>query len=95
MSPARTGSSAICRFKGSEVFEICNRIPFDFYTELPHVNRYSVIITSLPVVCVPLQAVQTALTPPTWIMVDPPPPLLSFGAHFHVHPGLPYATRLQ
>ena len=41
------------------------------------------------------QEVQTAVTPPTWAMVDPPPPLLSFGAHFHVHPGLPYATRLQ
>ena len=35
MSPALNGSSAIRRFKGSDVIEIRNGITFDFYTGLP------------------------------------------------------------
>ena len=37
MSPAFNGSSAIRRFKDSDVIKICNRITFDFYMELPHI----------------------------------------------------------
>ena len=64
---------------------------------------YSVMVTSLFTVCylIPckyllmFQKVQTALASPPWIVVDPPPLLLSFGTHLHVHPGLPYAARPQ
>ena len=41
------------------------------------------------------QEVQTAVDTSPWIVVDPSPPLLSFGTHLHVHPGLPYAARPQ
>ena len=36
MSPALNGSSAIQHFKHNNVIEICHRITFNFYTELPH-----------------------------------------------------------
>ena len=58
MSPALNGSSAIRRFKHSDVIEIRNGIIFDFYTGLPHVSRiegsekavYSILTGWLPVV---------------------------------------------
>ena len=36
MSPTLNGSSAIKRFKHSDVIKICDGITFDFYTGLPH-----------------------------------------------------------
>ena len=38
MSPTLNGSSAIRRFKGSDVIKIRDGITIDFYTELPHVH---------------------------------------------------------
>ena len=37
MSPTLNGTSAIRRFKHSNVIEICDGITFDFYTRLPHI----------------------------------------------------------
>ena len=37
MSPTLSRSSAIRHFKHSNAIEICDGIPFDFYTGLPHV----------------------------------------------------------
>ena len=37
MSPALNGSSAIQRFKHSDVIEIWDGIIFDFHTGLPHI----------------------------------------------------------
>ena len=37
MSPTLNRSSAIQRFEGNDVIEICDRLTFDFYTGLPHV----------------------------------------------------------
>ena len=44
-------------------------------------------------VCIIVQEMQVAIDTTPWIVVDPSPPLLSFGAHFHVHSWLPYAAR--
>ena len=38
MSPTLHGSSAIWCFKGSDGIEIRDRITFDFYTGLPHMQ---------------------------------------------------------
>ena len=43
MSPTLNGSSAIRRFKGSDVIEIRDGITIDFYTELPHVDPLKVL----------------------------------------------------
>ena len=39
MSPTLNGSSAIQRYEGSDVIEICNGIAFNFYTGLPHILK--------------------------------------------------------
>ena len=41
------------------------------------------------------QEMQVATDTTSWIVVDPSPPLLSFGAHLHVNSRLPYAARPQ
>ena len=38
MNPALNGSSALERFKCGNAIEICNRIMFNFYLGLPHVQ---------------------------------------------------------
>ena len=38
MSPALTRSSAIWCFEGSDAFEVCEEITFNFYTGLPHLH---------------------------------------------------------
>ena len=38
MSPALNGSSTLERFKYSNASEICNRMMFDFYPGLPHIQ---------------------------------------------------------
>ena len=51
MSPALNGSSAIQRFKHSNVLEIREGITFDFYTGLPHILYFilvSVATDSVP-----------------------------------------------
>ena len=44
-------------------------------------------------ICIIVQEMQVAIDTTPWIVVDPSPPLLSFGAHFHVYSWLPYAAR--
>ena len=41
MSPTLSRSSAIRRFKHSNAIEICDGIPFDFYTGLPHMYDFT------------------------------------------------------
>ena len=38
MSPALTRSSTIWHFEGSDPFEVCDEITFDFYPGLPHLH---------------------------------------------------------
>ena len=44
MSPALNGSSAIRRFEGSDAIEIRDGITFDFYTGLPHICLYNLMV---------------------------------------------------
>ena len=55
MSPTLNESSAIQRFKHSNVIEICDGITFDFYTVLPHV--YILFYCSVRVMTVVLERV--------------------------------------
>ena len=43
MSPALNGSSAIWRFKHSNVIEIHGGITFDFYMGLPHMEMIGIL----------------------------------------------------
>ena len=49
MSPALNGSSAIRRFKHSDVLEIRNGIIFDFYMGLPHIDFWCGINQSVDI----------------------------------------------
>ena len=64
MSSALHGSSAIRRFKHSNVIKICDGITFNFYTWLPHIYMKTIIFMDvkkasswhlLPVTCTPLR----------------------------------------
>ena len=43
MSPALNGSSVLRHFKGNNMIEIHDRITFDFYTGLPHMQFLSIV----------------------------------------------------
>ena len=45
MSPTLNGSSAIRHFERGDVIEIRDRITFDFYTGLPHIQTRKVVTT--------------------------------------------------
>ena len=47
MSPTLNGSSAIRHFKHSNAIEIRNRITFDFYTGLSHIDKLQLLTTVL------------------------------------------------
>ena len=49
MSPALNGSSAVQRFKGSDVIEIRDGVTFDFYTGLPQIEINQIFINHMPV----------------------------------------------
>ena len=47
MSHGLDGSSALRRFKGSDMIEIHDGITFDFYTGLPHVLFFSKFLVAM------------------------------------------------
>ena len=49
MSPALNGSSAVQRFEGSDVIEICDGITFDFYTGLPQIRINQIFTNHMPI----------------------------------------------
>ena len=82
MSPTLNGSSAIRHFKHSNAIEIRNRITFDFYTGLSHIDKLQLLTTVLQALlgidCVKLcigfiwnyaaqQFITESVTLPAWV----------------------------
>ena len=49
MSPGLNGSTALQRFECGIMVEICNRIMFNFYPELPHIAYHDKMIATAKV----------------------------------------------
>ena len=48
MSPALNGCTVLQRFERDNTVKICNRIMFDFYPGLPHMNLVKYLYVPMP-----------------------------------------------